>query len=380
MAGEDIHALVVDNGSAIYKAGVAGEHTPRAVFPSVIGQTSGRTYNRTWEHRDFYVGSEAQIIREALSLSYPIKNGKIKNWDDVEIIWHHTFYNELRVSPEEHAVLIAEPTILNNNGDNSSRYDREKTAEIFFEKFRSPAVYFADQSVLSLYATGRTNGVVFDTGGDYSKSAPIIDGQIIRESSCEVKLGGHDLDKFLKALLLDRKDVASNSLSDQTIADIKEQYFYLAPDYGNELDLALGNPSITKTYVLPDGKSFSIANERFICPEVLFTPSLINKNVPGFHNTVLNSILYCDASFHDDLFNNIVLCGGTSMLPGLSRRMQSEIRALAPLNTKVRTVTEEYKKYLAWVGGSMLASLPSFHHTWITKNKFEENRLNENTR
>jgi len=129
---------------------------------------------------------------------------------------------------------------------------------------------------------------------------------------------------------------------------------------------------LEKSYELPDGQVITIGNERFRCPETLFQPSFIGLESKGVDETTYMSIMKCDVDIRKDLYANIVLSGGTTMFPGIADRMQKEITALAPPAMKVKVIAPPERKYSVWIGGSILASLSTFQHMWISKQEYDE--------
>ncbi len=288
----------------------------------------------------------------------------------------------LNTNPSEHPILLTEPP-------NNPISNRSTISEIFFETYRSPALFFSPPAVLSLYASGRTTGIVLDVGEGTSHVIPVYEGYALQHSIQRSDVAGKDVTNHLLHLL--RKNsglVFTTSAERDLVKMMKEEICYVNPMSSNSSSTGStgtggnssgdgNNKSATSndkiTYQLPDGQPVSISSsERQLAPEILFNTNLIGSEETNVADTLISSIMKSDLDLRPTLFTQIVLAGGSTMIPGFGDRLLSEVRSRAPAHTRIRISAPPDRVYSAWAGGSILASLATFKNMWVTRTDYEE--------
>ncbi len=359
--------LVIDNGTGLSKNGFAGEDQPRSVFPTLIGYPKYQSIMTDVDHyvREYYIGDEALNLRGVLKLTYPIEHGSVDDWTAMEKIWSFTFFNDLRVNPAEHPVLLTEPPL-------NARTNREKMAELMFETFNVPAIYISMQAVLSLYASGRTTGIVVDSGDGVTHVVPVYEGFAITHAISRIDIGGRDITDYLRRLLRQRGYSLTSSAEREIVRDIKERLCYVALDPQKELQLADKVSGMEKSYVMPDGDTITVGQERFMAPELFFNPGAMGSEDNSIHELIASAISDCDVDIRPHLYSNIVLSGGSTMFPGLKERLHKELTAMVPPGVEIKIVAPPERRYSVWIGGSILASLKTFSKMWVTRKEYND--------
>ncbi|OXA45619.1 Mannosyl-oligosaccharide glucosidase [Folsomia candida] len=234
--------VVIDNGSGIIKAGFAGDSVPKCRFPNYVGRPKHVRVMAGALEGDLFIGPKAEEHRGLLAIKYPMEHGIVTDWNDMERIWQYVYSkDQLQTFAEEHPVLLTEAPL-------NPRRNREKSAEIFFETLNAPALFLSMQAVLSLYATGRTTGVVLDAGDGVTHAVPIYEGFALPHSIMRVDLAGRDVTRYLRFLLRKEGINFRTSSEFEIVRTIKERECYLSANPSKDSD-----PDADKRiYKLPD--------------------------------------------------------------------------------------------------------------------------------
>mmetsp|Transcript_6325 Transcript_6325/g.9987 ORF Transcript_6325/g.9987 Transcript_6325/m.9987 type:complete len:408 (-) Transcript_6325:388-1611(-) len=396
--GDETAALVGDLGSRTFKVGFAGEDTPKGFLPSCTGLADGA--DPCVDSRlvgQVELGSRCQGV----DVSWVRKDGVVSDWDGYERLWDHGMRHVLNSDPKEHPVLIATPGF-------ESTEDRSKIGELMFEKFETPAMYLAQNAMLSAFSAGRANALVVDVGATFTNVSPVQDGFVLKKSSRRSAVAGDVVDEHLVQLLetqvipgeMDKKDRVDipcvferNCMNRDNVSasyrrwqklkvveDIKASVCRIWTELN--FDEAAANMYVKERYELPDGTVIHLGAERFKSPELLMnpkgvvkSPSLENVPVSSLPSVVRDSVQSVHVDLRRDLVQQIMLVGAGSILPGTAERLQKELVHVLPsaLKPRILTPSKQERVFSTFIGASILATLGSFQQMWISKQEYEEN-------
>eukprot|EP00929_Paragymnodinium_shiwhaense_P099444 TRINITY_DN61095_c0_g1_i1.p1 TRINITY_DN61095_c0_g1~~TRINITY_DN61095_c0_g1_i1.p1 ORF type:complete len:392 (+),score=95.76 TRINITY_DN61095_c0_g1_i1:88-1263(+) len=373
-------AVVCDTGTGVVKAGFAGEQEPSYMFPTMLGRPMLRSDSALSGGRrlnDVMFGWEADANRSSLAISRPIENGVVQNWDDLEAIWDYTF-KKMGVDCSERRVVQTEAAM------NPAR-NRERIVQVMFEKYGFEAVNVSVQAILALNSQGLKSGFVVDAGDGVTHLVPVTEGYLEPNLVRRVNLAGRHVTTHLMKLLQSNGHPLNSQADFETVREVKQKHCYVALDLAAERKLAAETTVVEKNYALPDGRVMRIGAERFMAPEVLFTPGLASEaEDKGLSELVYDTIMKSDINVRKDYFAHILLSGGTTMFPGFSSRLEKDLRRLylegvlkgdkdRARQFKCTVEDPPRRQHMVFQGGSIMASAQSPDSPWwISRAEYQE--------
>ncbi|CAJ0920165.1 21329_t:CDS:2 [Entrophospora sp. SA101] len=220
-------------------------------------------------------------------------------------------------------------------------------------KGKKSTLFTSIQAVLSLYSSGRTTGIVLDSGDGVTHAVPVYEGFALPHAIRRVDIAGRDVTEYLQLLLRRSGYNFHTTAEKEVVRTIKEKTCYVAINPNKE---EKDTSREFSDYVLPDGNVVKLKTERFKAPEILFNPELIGEEYAGVHQVVVDSINRVDLDLRKSLFANVVLSGGSTLYKDI----------------KIKIYAPSERKYSTWIGGSILAALSTFKKMWVSAEEYQE--------
>lgn len=317
--------IVIDVGSGYMKAGLASALEPTCVFPTIVGKAR-RKYVENLPGNPHFTGEEAVAARQHLNLLSPVEHGHIEDWILMDEVWAHIFSRETGLDPEHHGLLVTVPPL-------SSQQHGKRLLETMFEIWHCPELTLQMGGILSLYSAAKTTGMCCEIGEGVTQIIPVQEGIIHTMALRRIDFGGQEVTMYLQKLLCNNGYPFTTRDDLEYVRLIKETYCYVAENPEEE-DM---RTDLDSTFTLPDGyrlrdgaTSFTLGPDKFYAPEVIFSPSLMDRDQPPLYDLIMDAIRKAPIDFRTGLLQNIVLAGGTCMFNGLERRLVHDLTQIIP--------------------------------------------------
>ncbi|KAI0829481.1 actin-like protein Arp4p [Trametes gibbosa] len=424
--GDEVSALVLDFGTSSLRAGYAGDDAPKAIVPTAFGfieeanasngdVSMGEAGAAEGEQPQappkpnvkLHIGQNGPALwRSGMQVGNPMHDALIQNFDAIPPLINHAFSETMRCDPSQHPVLVTEAPW-------NTPANRERMAEIMFEQFQVPAFYIANTGVLNSFAAGKGSALVIDIGQSSASVTPVVDGFVLRKglTHCALPQLVHAHAKHMLTSptparpaiqLLSHQLIASKmpvdagrppkfQLREDRLAgttdtwrawaeshEVEEWIHSVAGVLPQGWNEQAANQQGSRHYEFPNGANYYFSGlERYSVGEQFFThsPQLVASN-PNLPKTmpalIMNSIQSCDPDLRGVLMGNVVLTGGGSFFAGFADRLAAELTRQFPVVKIHAPGNPTERRFGGWLGGSILASLGTFHQLWISKEEWQE--------
>jgi actin-related protein 2 len=377
--------IILDQGTSSLKAGLSNNEKPLCKIPFVIGRPTdqGINVNEFYKIKPLMIGDEVISIKSPLELSNPIKKDNISNMDDAAILWDYVISKKLGIDNSN----LKSRKLLITDGAFSTYENKNRIAEILFEKIGIGFLGIEPKALLSIYAYGSETGVIVDSRNNNTQINPICSSYILLKNIKQLNIGGKDITKGLGRLIITKGYPFHLAADLEKVNKIKEKYCFVSSNLDTDRKLEQETTYYNSNIKLPDGRNIIISKEKFEAPEILFNPLLILNNSPGMHELLFNSIEETYTDIRKDLYSKIILSGGNTLIPGLPSRLELELKKLykekymksekmKSINTGIKIYDIFNRQDLSFIGATIVSECfkdRNSNNYWISKEDWEEN-------
>ncbi len=393
------------------------------LLPQSSASSTNTPSNKTVKR--YFSDSSIHVPRPFAEITNPwdLNEGIVRDFDEIGALYEYIFSSHLRVQTSDHPLLMTEPAWTPPS-------HRLKALECAFEKLCVPASYLLKGAVGAAFAGGKASALVIDLGHAMASVTPVYDGFVLKRGLQKQSFAGAALDGQLEmilrqggteitphysvtrrargdipASLVQRPDLSRSFVDFEKRRVVEELKECVLQCYEGQFHEDTANARPPRSFEFPDGSIISFRADRFRVPESLFqtvsssndphsgslnplNPTSQGQNQGGsgggagsgggghisIGGMVQAALSTTDLDIRSLLLQNVVLTGGTSLIPNLESRISAELANLYP-GQRVRVYASGNtveRKCAGWLGGSILGSLGTFHQLWISKGEYEE--------
>jgi len=379
---EFLRPLILDIGSANFRLGFAGEDLPDIIVPSIYTDITDPIYKsdnisglkdiviskNTEKH---LYGSEALKYKDILNTHQFVIE---KNYNVLKKFFLY-YYHQLGI---EQNFFFQQPLIV-LFPFTSSENDKKKMQQIFLDELNFPQINFLTFSDCVLSAIGKNTGVVINLGEQNSFVSTYLHGFSNFSARDFFPIAGKDLTEYFMDLILFNKKYKINYIDKWIAREIKDRSsICVFNPKETKKKIEEGLSSFDQEIQLPDGCIFTINYERIMIPEPLFNPNRIHLDIIELPKMIADLVKTWNRNEWLELLQNIILCGGTSLIKDLGKRLKVEVGKFfsEKIRDEIKVITPTGRDNMGWIGASILYSRGLITKGWIENPNYQNKNQN----